>query len=569
MEKPLEELFSPRQVEFIKNSKAKFNLAHGSVRSGKTVCTLFKFIGEALLCPGPNIVIFGYSQGTIYNNVVSLLLNSEQFLLVRSKIHYQKSPRPRLILGDKEIKCIGAGDEGTIGDIQGITLDLCYCDEFTLYPENLTNMIKTRLSKDHSKLYASMNPKQPTHLLKDWIDRASHDPLYYELHFSLDHNPYLPDSYKEDLKSTLSGLFYKRYYLGMWCLAEGAVYEFFDKDIHVVSRPPRAAEYWIAGIDVGTANPFACVLIGVNTGRHENTSYQMWVEDEYYWDPNPAKNGRRKTMSEFMSDVQEFLSPYFVKGIYVDPSAAAFKEEMRRGGMHPIDANNDVIYGIEKVAREMQRGNLVICDGCENLISEIERYVWDSRKTAQGKDEPLKKHDHACLTKDVEVETREGRKKINEIKAGDEVLGWDGKALVMTLVLGSGMTKKAAAVYEIELENGYKISATEDHKFYTKEGYKELKDLTLKDSVVKGALHFGTTNLEKKSRISPVKIKSIRKLDEKEDVYCLATQTKNFFANEFLVHNCDALRYALATHRVVTRHFLDDYDSIQNMRSNF
>lgn len=475
--------FSPRQIEFIKNGTKKFNLAHGSVRSGKTVCTLFAFIKAIYNCPGSSMVIFGYSQRTIYNNVISLLLNSDEFEAFRPLFHYTKSPNPKLIFGNKEIICIGAGDEGTLGQVQGITIDLCYCDEFTLYPENLIEMIRTRLSKPHSKLYASMNPKQPTHVLKEWIERAENgSDLYYELHFTLDHNPFLPKSYKDDLKQTLTGLFYKRYYLGLWCLAEGAVYEFFDTDLHVVRKPPRAAEYWIAGIDVGSANPFACVLIGISTGKYENASYAMWVEDEYYWNPDPSKDGRRKTMSEFMSDLEKFFEPYYLKGIYIDPSAAAFKEEMRRSPLyHPIDANNEVIYGIERVAREMQRGNLVILDRCENLINEIEGYVWDARKTEKGKDEPLKKNDHACLTKDTVVETRTGKKKINEIQEGDEVLGWDIDALVMTSVLGSGLTRHNSEIYQIELENGITLKCTEDHKFYTQRGYIQLKDLTLSD----------------------------------------------------------------------------------------
>ncbi len=44
---------------------------------------------------------------------------------------------------------------------------------------------------------------------------------------------------------------------------------------------------------------------------------------------------------------------------------------------------------------EMGKGNLVVCKECPNLIREIESYVWDSKKSAQGDDEPIKKGDHA------------------------------------------------------------------------------------------------------------------------------------------------------------------------------
>jgi len=391
------EPFSQKQVEFIRNANAKFNLAHGAVRTGKTVCSLFRFMKEVYGCPGDSIAIIGYSQGTIYKNIISLLINSEELGFFKDFCSWFKTNNNSVLrFGLKSIFCVGAGDEGALGQIQGITLDLCYCDEMTLYPESVIDMIKTRLSRPHSRLYASMNPKQPSHKLKEWIDWAKEgDSNYYALHFTLDDNPFVSQSYKEDLRKSLSGLFYKRNYLGLWCLADGAIFDFFDKNLHVVNRPPRAAEYWIAGIDYGTSNPFACVLIGVSTGKYEAAGYRWWVEKEYYWDPSDKGKGRQRTNSEFADDVQGFLSPYAIRGIYIDPSAAAFKEELRRRRMKPIDANNDVQEGIQKMTSEIAMGNLSILQDCINLVREIEGYAWDAKKSEKGKEEPIKKNDHA------------------------------------------------------------------------------------------------------------------------------------------------------------------------------
>ncbi len=47
------------------------------------------------------------------------------------------------------------------------------------------------------------------------------------------------------------------------------------------------------------------------------------------------------------------------------------------------------------------------------------------------------------------------------------------------------------------------------------------------------------------------KIKSIEE-DGIEDVYCIAVPSAgNFVANGMVIKNCDALRYAIATHKVV------------------
>jgi PBSX family phage terminase large subunit len=213
------------------------------------------------------------------------------------------------------------------------------------------------------------------------------------MHFTLDDNPYVPEDYKERIRNSLSGVFYKRNYLGMWCLAEGAIFDFFDRSIHVLRKPPAAAEYYIAAIDYGASNPFACLLIGVSTGKYTQEGQKLWVEKEYYW--NPKVTQKAKTNGEFCKDVVEFLQDYNVQQLYIDPSAASFKTELRRAGLIPIDANNEVLDGIQMVTTEMQRGNLFICNTCTNLIKEIETYVWDSKKSERGDDEPMKKDDHA------------------------------------------------------------------------------------------------------------------------------------------------------------------------------
>lgn len=385
---------SPKQIDFILNSKCQWNLAHGSVRSGKTVCTLFRFMQACFDCPDSQIFMVGHSSETIYQNAVRLLLESDQLSVFRQFCTWQPGKR-QLLFFDKKITILGAKDEGAIGAFQGKTFSLVYCDEMTLYPPNIIDMIDTRLSNPHSMGFASMNPSYPTHKIKEWIDKAeSGDPNYYSLHFTLDDNPFVPESYKERVRNSLSGLFYKRNYLGLWCLAEGAIFDFFNRAIHVVQRPPKAAEYWIAGIDYGTANNFSCVLIGISTGRYDQTGVCKWVEKEYVWDSK--KMGRQKTNSEYARDVQEFLEPYGVKHIYMDPSAASFKLELQRKQMHVISAYNNVLDGISLMINEMAEGNLFICEECTVTISEIEGYVWDHTKAEKGIDAPIKKNDH-CL----------------------------------------------------------------------------------------------------------------------------------------------------------------------------
>src|SRR5208283_685172 len=121
-------------------------------------------------------------------------------------------------------------------------------------------------------------------------------------------------------------------------------------------------------------------------------------EKEYYW--NPAVTHRQKTNFELAEDMARFLEPYPIKAIYIDPSCAAFKADLRKMGMHYVDANNDVAFGIQKTSSELYKGSLTILRDCTNLIKEIEGYVWDAKKVEKGEDEPMKGKgimDHACF----------------------------------------------------------------------------------------------------------------------------------------------------------------------------
>jgi PBSX family phage terminase large subunit len=389
-----DQILSDKQLEFILKSTAKWNLAHGSVRTGKTVGTLFRFMQAAYECPDSQIFMIGHTIETIYQNCVRLLLESPQLACFKPFCTYFPGKK-QLAFHDKMISLLSAKDEGAISAIQGKTMSVVYCDEMALYPESIIDMIDTRLSNPYSIGFASMNPSHPDHKLKQWIDKAENgDKNYYALHFTLDDNPFVSEDYKARIRDSLSGVFYKRNYLGLWCLAEGAIYDFFERDIHTVERPPTAAEYFIVGIDYGTVNAFCALIIGVNSGRATQTAKRIWVEKEYYWDSKTK--GRQKTNLEYAEDLKDFLDPYPIKYIYLDPSAEAFQVELRRKGFTVIHAKNDVLSGIQTVSNLMKEGQLTILKSCTNTIREIQGYVWDPKLSARGYDEPLKKADHAC-----------------------------------------------------------------------------------------------------------------------------------------------------------------------------
>src|SRR6185436_4137046 len=148
----MQEIFSNKQLQFIKKATAKWNLAHGAVRSGKTVATTFAFLHAVNNCPDSKIYIVGHTFDTAKRNIVSLIMESEQFAIFRPFCTWSGK---QLLFKDKKITILGAKDEGSIRHFQGDTYSLVLCDEITLYPESIIDMIDTRLSPAHSKGFAS------------------------------------------------------------------------------------------------------------------------------------------------------------------------------------------------------------------------------------------------------------------------------------------------------------------------------------------------------------------------------------------------------------------------------
>lgn len=248
-------------------------------------------------------------------------------------------------------------------------------------------MLLSRLSVRGAQLLATCNPEGPAHWLKkEFIDRA------YELdlahwHFTLDDNPSLDEVYKENLRKEYSGMWFKRYILGEWAVAHGLIYDSYD-DLNEYSEDLPAPNYYIVGIDYGTSNATAAVLCAISPRKWP----QIRVEAEYYYDS--AKKGRSKTDAELAADIYDFVQYRNISAVYVDPSAASLKIELRNRNLPVIDANNDVLEGIKTVSKFIAHKNLVIHKGCTTLREVLQTYSWCPKAADRGEDAPLKKKEH-------------------------------------------------------------------------------------------------------------------------------------------------------------------------------
>lgn len=467
--------FSDKQILAIQNSNSRIVGYCGAVRSGKSYAANWKLVDMCRNAPEGALVLCGKSQDSIKRNIVEELMR----IWPQDLLQYFPGKRELYMCG-RQIYCIGASDERAESKIRGGTFSGALVDEATLLPESFFVMLLSRLSRPGAQLVFTSNPDSPFHWLKrNFIDREGEIDITNH-NFLIEDNPSLDREYVENLKKEYRGLWNKRYIQGQWCLAEGSVFDFFSEDIHVIDEAPAYAKYWLCGIDYGTTNPCGFTLLGFNDDVFPN----LWVEKEYYFDSK--KEGYQKTDNDYAQDLYRFLDGYGVKRVYIDPSAASFKVEIRR--MMPqlslVEANNDVLNGIRVLSKHLSLGNLKVRSKCKNLIKEFQSYVWDSKKAERGLDEPVKAHDHLCISGDSVVnEKLLGKQKIKDFENKEvEILAYKKNfEFYKAKILKTGISQK---IYKITLENGNTLRCTKDHKFYTKRGYIELQYLLPDDDIL-------------------------------------------------------------------------------------
>lgn len=393
-------------------------IADGAIRSGKTISMSLSFVMWAMTrFNGQNFGMCGKTIGSFRRNVLFWLK-----LMLRSRGYKVADHRADnlVVVTRKGVEnyfyIFGGKDERSQDLIQGITLAGVFFDEVALMPESFVNQATGRCSVDGSKYWFNCNPDGPYHWFKvGWIDKAigyiskekvrklqeeaaragkeaGLKKLLY-VHFTMDDNLSLSEEIKARYRSNYSGVFFKRYILGLWAMAEGIIYDMFDPDKHVVDvqelvksgKIVWTGDYYVSS-DYGTQNP---------------TAFQLWRKAqnnkwycirEYYYSGRDA--GVQKTDSEYAADLKDWLDGIKPRFVVLDPSAASFRAQLKKDGYKVKSAKNDVLDGIRFVASLLNQMAIFFDVSCTNTIKEFGSYIWDAKAADRGEDKPVKEHDH-------------------------------------------------------------------------------------------------------------------------------------------------------------------------------
>lgn len=191
---------------------------------------------------------------------------------------------------------------------------------------------------------------------------------------------------------------YEWLWLGQSVGTAETVYYMFTRN-HIRERTDYSKFIHVGiGVDYGQLNATTFQAFGMNTDILEVEGI-----DEYYH--SGRETGRQKTPSEYAKDfkkfyesVEERIAPKKIEGVFIDPSARGFAEEIKRimPGARIFLAENKVTLGIERTQKLFSFFKLFLNRRQVHLLDEMDLYKYNKDLLDKGREEVIKTNDHCC-----------------------------------------------------------------------------------------------------------------------------------------------------------------------------
>ena len=366
---------SPKQKEFWNNANCRWNIKTGATRSGKTYLDYFVIPKRIRAVAGKEglVVILGNTKGTLQRNIIEPL----QKIWGTELVGDIKSDNTAEIFGER-CYCLGADKVTQVNRIRGSSIKYCYGDEVVTWNEEVFNMLKSRLDKDYSKFDGTCNPESPYHWFYEFLQS---DADIFQQDYSIDDNPFLSPDFVENLKREYAGtVYFDRYILGKWALAEGLIYRPFADDPAKYIIPKEALPKRFATINIGHD-------FGGNKSNHAFVATGIGFDNHVYKLRARSIKATGMSFNEleriFIEFVNGIIADYgYPDGVYCDSAEQTMINSYRQHTSFPIynSEKNPINDRIKCTLLLMGSGRYHIVEGeCEDLINGLKTAVWDSK----------------------------------------------------------------------------------------------------------------------------------------------------------------------------------------------
>lgn len=360
-------------------------IADGAIRSGKTSFMMLAFVRDAM--ERFNHQRFGICGKTVDSTVKNIIVPYLGITGERERYTIQWKRSDKLLVvsrGDREnvFEVFGGKDESSFMLIQGRTLAGVLLDEVALQPRSFVEQALARCSVEGSKIWFNCNPDSPEHwFYKEWIQQVEkHNAV--RLHFQLEDNPSLSQKIIDRYKSMYSGVFYKRYILGEWCTAEGAIYTSFinNEDIHYIKAedvPKNDIGYISIGQDFGghkSKHTFCA------TGISRDYSRIYVLRSEEYDAEGKSVEFVMDKLDQFCKNIQARYG--FVDYVFADSAEQTIINSERQNLSWSIrnSFKNEIIDRIRCTDILFTSKRIkIVKEENESLISALRSAVWDDK----------------------------------------------------------------------------------------------------------------------------------------------------------------------------------------------
>lgn len=396
----------------------------GPAGTGKSRACLEKLHMMALMNPGVRGLIVRKTLASLGSTALVTFEDhvAKEHLANGEMKWFGGSPKEAACYKYKNGSVIVVGGMDKSMKIMSSEYDVVYAQEATELTETDWEAITTRLRNgkvSFQQLMADANPDVPTHWLKVRCDKGK-TKMIRSRH---EDNPVLFE--QKTMKLTvagvaymgkldaLTGVRYMRLRKGIWCAAEGLVYEEWDPEIHLhkaIKVPPISWTRYIT-VDFGYTNPMVV---------------QFWAEDEdgrlYLYKELYATKTTVEDMAPKIKEAMNLRKEPRPRAIICDHDAEGRAVLEKHLGMHTVQAKKTVEDGIQAVKARMKvseadgRPRIYLCEDAiierdkalldvkkpTSTLEEVVGYIWDRGTVlAQNngkppKEVPVKENDHGC-----------------------------------------------------------------------------------------------------------------------------------------------------------------------------
>jgi len=279
--------------------------------------------------------------------------------------------------------------------LRGIGLHMAILDEYSsMKPFVWQEIVRPMLTDTRGKALFIGTPKGKNHFWELWLKGQKEEDSFKSWSFKTEDNPHIDKSEVEDARRQMNERYFRQEYEASFEDYTGLVWPEFSEKTHVVDYE-YIKDHWrrISAIDPALTGTTAVLFAAINDDG------EIVIYNEYY-----EQNKR-------VSEVSEALrSKGTVHNWIIDPASKiknvprlgdmySLYDEYADNGIHADAGENDVDYGINRVAEFFKTNKIKITANCKNLLYELARYHWsEERETTLGviKPKPYKSDDHLC-----------------------------------------------------------------------------------------------------------------------------------------------------------------------------